>query len=79
MTLPTLLWTVAGLATGLWHAAMLWRKARRPDRAGVGAALRLPAVAGVLVAAAMFRALPWAAGGWAGGLAAGGLLFLIRR
>ena len=75
MSVLVVVWMAAGLAIGAAHAAALWRHAHRCGHADWSAAWRLPAVATVLVGAALAGALLPAAGGWACGLAAatGGL------
>ena len=80
MSVFVVVWTAAGIAIGVTHAAALWRHAHRGGRADWSAVWRLPAVAAVLVGAAFAGALLPAAGGWAGGLAStSGVLYLGNR
>jgi hypothetical protein len=70
-------WGAAGLAAGIWHAAALWRAARTP-LPSAGALVRLPAVGALLVAAAVWGSIAWAASGWAAGLGIAAMWIWVR-
>ena len=77
MSVLVAFWTATGIAAGAAHAAALWQSTHRHHRTGWSAVWRLPAVAAVLVGAALAGALLPAASGWAGGLVAiGGVLYV---
>jgi hypothetical protein len=78
MSARAMLWIGIGLAAGVMHATSLWRSAREYQTRGWGAVWRLPVVAGVLVVAALARALLSAVVGWLIGLSATSVATLVR-
>lgn len=79
MTAAGICWLVAGVLAGALHAFSLWRAARPPFRWVAAAPLRLVAVAGVLVAAALNGELWPAVGGWTCGFPLTAAVLYFRR
>ena len=74
------LWGVAGFTAGASHAISLWRSAHRGTFVAWSAAVRLPLLGAVLLAAAVARTLLPAVGGWMAGLiVTGGALLVLRH
>ena len=78
MSAHVVLWTAIGVATGVTHAAALWRSTHACKTQGWSAAWRLPIVAAVLAFAALAHALPPTMAGWLAGLSAASVLYLTR-
>lgn len=73
------LWLTLGIVAGVLHALGLWSAARHWRDSGWSAVWRLPAVAGVLVAAGLMGGVLSTAAGWACGFAGASLLVAVGR
>ena len=72
-------WTAVGLTAGAVHAAALWRGSHGGTSVVWSAALRMPLVGAVLLAAAYSGALLPAAGGWTIGLIVTAASLVLRH
>lgn len=83
MSVRWMVWAAVGMLAGVGQAAALWQAAHRPRGTQVSVrglqwshVMRLPVVAGVLIASAVAGGLLPATAGWAVALLAAGAFYL---
>ena len=79
MSTRMILWMAIGIAAGVAHAVTLWRSAHADTTQGWSAVWRLPAVAAVLVSAALAHTLLPAVIGWVTGLTVASVVYLVKE
>lgn len=77
MSMSLWLWVMLGFLVGVGHAGALWQTAHR-RASSYAAAVRMPVLVAIFVAAALAgRVLP-VLGGWVGGLTGAGGWLIVR-